>query len=397
MRLNTTFLIFVTTLMLVSVGVVMVYSSSAAIAARETIRHEIEAPATAQTRPDVPVSAHSFFYLIRQAVWAGISIIAMLVAYRIDYETYKRWATPLLAFSFLCLILVYVPHIGVSRKGAHRWIGFGGYQVQASEIAKLALIIYMAKKLCERQAEIRSFIKGFFPSLVILGVFLVAIVLEPDLGATVVIGLIMFAMWFVAGMRLVHLVTLVVAAIPCVIVAIIAEPYRVRRLIAFLNPESDIRNTGWQLYQSLVGVATGGIAGLGLGRGPQKYLFLSEAYTDFIFAIICEELGMIGAICIIGLYCFFFIQGMRVALRAPDLYSCLLATGCTCMIGFQAFINMGVVTGLLPTKGLTLPLISYGGSSLLINMVGIGILMNVSRNIEIAASMSRRAPNEGYP
>jgi cell division protein FtsW len=391
MKLRTTWLIFLCTLALLTVGIVMVCSSSAAIAARELNKVKVEKQAGLPESGAIQLTTHSFFYLKRQAAWATLSIIGLLVAYRIDYEKYRKYATPLLIFSFLLLILVFVPGIGRERNGSHRWIGWGSFQIQASEVAKLALILYMAKKLSERQNDLRSFKRGFAPSLLILAIFLAAIVVEPDLGATVVIASIVFMMWLVAGMRWVHLATLGIAAVPAVVAAIIAEPYRVKRLLAFMDPAKDMYGTGWQLYQSLISVGSGGVTGLGLGNGPQKYLFLSEAYTDFIFAVICEETGMVGAIAVIALYFFFVVQGYRVAMRVPDMYGSLLATGITSMIGIQAFINMFVVTGLVPTKGLTLPLISYGGSSLLINMVAIGILMNLSRDAEIAAAPSRRA------
>jgi cell division protein FtsW len=396
MRLNTTWLVFLCALMLVTIGVVMVYSSSAPLAARNTIAKQIESTATLSTKQTSNASAHSSFYLKRQALWAFASVLTLLCAYRIDYQSYTRLAAPLLAVSFVALLLVFVPHVGIERNGSHRWLSLGFFQLQASELAKLALIIYMAKLVAQRQSKIKSFMRGFLPSLGLLGVFLIAIVLEPDLGACVVIGLIVFIIWYVGGMRMIHLSSLGIAAVPCLIAAIIAEPYRVRRFIGFLNPEKDIHGAGMQLYQSLVAIGSGGLWGLGLGQGPQKYQFLPEAYTDFIFAVICEELGLIGAICIIAIYVFLMIQGIRVASRVPDMFGALLATGITSMISLQAFINMAVVLGLLPTKGLTLPLISYGGSSLLINMVAIGILMNVSRHAEYAANPSRRAVRVAY-
>jgi cell division protein FtsW len=181
-----------------------------------------------------------------------------------------------------------------------------------------------------------------------------------------------------------------VAAIPCFVVAVIMEPYRIRRLLAFIDPEADIHNHGYHLYQSMVAIGSGGLWGQGLGCGLQKYLFLSEAHTDFIFAVVCEEMGMIGALVIIGLYSFLIVQGIRVATKVPDMFGALIAAGVTVMIGLQAFINMGVVVGLLPTKGLTLPLISYGGSSLMINAIAIGIMMNVSRHAEYAVNPPQR-------
>lgn len=390
-RLNTTWLIFVTTLMLITVGIVMVYSASAGIAARERVQqlHSDRAELTAE-EIITHSTTHSAFYLKRQAFWAFIGIVGLLFAYHIDYETYRRWAPFLAAGAFLLCLMVFIPGIGMRRNGAARWINLGPIVVQASEVAKLAVILYMARQLSQKQSDLRSFLRGFVPALLLLVLFIGVIAVEPDLGAAVVIGLITFCMFFVSGMRIIHLSSLFIAAIPAVALAIYFKPYRMRRLAAFWEPESDITNTTYQIYQSLISVSTGGVFGLGLGAGPQKYQFLSEAYTDFIFAVICEELGMLGALSVFALYTFFIVQGIRVASRAPDLYGATIATGVTVMVGFQAFINMGVVTGLLPTKGLTLPLISYGGSSLLINCLAVGILMNISKATELAATVPRK-------
>jgi cell division protein FtsW len=395
MRLNTTWLIYLCTLMLVTTGVIMVYSSSAAIAARDTLRKSAE---KAKDR-DVPstetileTTTHSTYYLKRQAGFAVVAIVVMLCLYQIDYERYKKYATPCLLAAGVMLVLVFLPKIGVERKGSHRWINVGVTQIQASEFAKLAMILYMAKKLGERQGDLRSFARGFLPSLVVLGIYLALIVKEPDLGGAVMLGVIVFSMWYVSGMRIIHLCSLGIAAVPVVVYEIATKPWRVKRILAFLDPIANRETTGWQLVQSSISVAAGGISGLGLGQGPQKYLFLSEGHTDFIYAGICEEFGMIGALLVFFAYAFFVIQGIRVASRATDMYASLLATGITTMIGVQAFINMYVVVGLLPTKGLTLPLISYGGSSLVINCAAIGILMNISRFTEIASNPSRVPP-----
>ena len=388
-------------MLLVTIGIVMVYSSSAAIAAREQrlveMRRSSGEPETlSATEKASQATDHSFYYLERQVIWAGVGLIALYAGSRIDYEKYKKYATPFLIFSFLCCVAVLVPHVGVAHKGARRWIGMGSFQVQVSEIAKLAMILYMAKKLVERRQDLRSFGRGFLPCFLILGLFCAVIVVEPDLGAAVVLATIAFFMFFAGGMRLIHLSTLGIVSVPAVVAAIIAEPYRMRRILAFLHPEEDISGKGYQLWQSLISVGTGGWTGLGLGKGPQKYLFLSEAYTDFIYAVICEELGLIGAGLVILIFVFFVLQGFRVArvaAKAGDGYGSLIATGITTMIGFQAFVNIAVVTGMVPTKGLTLPLISYGGSSLVINLLAVGILMNVSNSAEtaVAAPTRRRA------
>lgn len=393
MRFKTTWLIFLTTLCLLMTGVVMVYSTSAAAAARGDTRKITESLQATDTNAILQMSGHSMRYLQRQAIFAVLGIIALLIVYQIDYERYKKYASPALWISFVMLLMVYLPPpIGDSAKGAKRWLNLGVASIQVSELAKLAMILYMAKKLVERRNQLKSFMRGFLPSLLILFLFLGVIVLEPDLGAAVIMAIIVYTMMFISGMRIIHLASLGIVFVPLIVLAILAEPYRIKRMIAFTQPfhEDFARTSGWQLGQSLISVGTGGVTGIGLGEGPQKYQFLSEGHTDFIYAGICEEFGMIGGITVFLIYAVFMIQGIRVATRAPDMYGSLIATGIVIMIGFQAFVNMYVVVGLLPTKGLTLPLISYGGSSLVINCVAIGMLMNISRYTEIAASVPPR-------
>lgn len=389
MRFHTTWIIFLCALMLITTSVVMVYSTSAAIAARNETKKNAEHRETADTETILSMSSHSTYFLKRQGIYAVLGILAMLTVYNIDYERYKKYASKALWASFVLLLLVYVPHIGLKINGARRWLNVG-FQLQVSELAKLTMILYMAKKLTDRRSELKSFFRGFLPSFCILSLFLLAIVAEPDLGASVMLGVIAYAMFFVSGMRLSHLLSLGVVAVIGVVGLILTAEWRMRRILAFLDPVGNMRDDGWQLTQSLISVATGGVKGLGLGDGPQKYQFLSEGHTDFIYAGICEEFGMIGGITIFAIYTIFIIQGIRVATKAPDMYGSLIAIGVTVMIGFQSFVNMYVVLGLLPTKGLTLPLISYGGSSLVINCVAIGILMNISRYTEIAAALPAR-------
>ena len=391
MRSNRTWLIFLCTMMLVTLGIVMVYSSSAAIAARDVHQRDTAALLGEQASGEAAhVSIHSYYYLRRQVVWAALGLVALAAAYLFDYDRTRKLAVPLMVLSLVLLVAVLIPGLGHVKNGARRWLGFGPVQLQASELAKLAMVIYMAKKMSDHPTRIRQFLTGFFPLLCLLGTFALLIVVEPDLGAAAVIGLIVFVMMFAAGARLAHLGTLVVLGIAFIVVAILAEPYRVARFFAYLDPESDIHGKTWQIYQSLITIGSGGVTGLGIGQGPQKHLFLSEAYTDFIFAIICEEMGLIGASLVAGLYVFFAVQGIRVAAAANSPYARLLAIGATMMITIPAFINMGVVTGLLPTKGLTLPLVSYGGSSLIFNMAAVGLLMNVSRAVEIESVPVRR-------
>lgn len=395
MRFKTTWIIFYTTLALIMTGVVMVYSTSAALAARHNSIPRLDHPGMVDTASILEMSSHSMRYLYRQAIFAALGICALLFVYQIDYERYRKYSTHFLWIAFVMLLMVYLPPpISDSAKGARRWLNLGFANVQVSEIAKLAMILYMAKKLTERRNELKSLVRGFLPSFAILALFLGVIVLEPDLGAAVILAVIVYTMWYVSGMRFIHLASLFVASIPAIGLAIWAEPYRMRRVLTYLEPfdVKNFRGAGWQLSQSLISVGTGGVTGVGLGEGPQKYQFLSEGHTDFIYAGICEEMGMVGGIVVFLVYALFMIQGIRVATKAPDMYGSLIAIGITIMIGFQAFVNMYVVVGLLPTKGLTLPLISYGGSSLVINCVAIGILMNISRYTEIAAAVPARKP-----
>lgn len=383
MKLNTTLLIFLCTMTLLTLGVVMITSSSAAIAAREINKAQVDTKGGGVEAERPKLTSHSYFYTKRQIMWAGIAFMFMIAAYRVDYDFYKRWGGTILLACIVLLIAVLIPGIGKKVNGSRRWLGFAGFYLQASEFAKIGTIIFLSKILTEKNRTLKSWKRGFFPSISVVGLVCLLVVVEPDLGTAVVIMLIAMTMFAVAGMRPAHLLTLVVFFIPVLAGLIVFEKYRMKRLLSFLNPEKDIQGTGWQLWQSLISVGSGGWEGLGLGNGPQKYLFLSEAYTDFIFASICEELGMWGAGLVIALFVFLMIQGYRVAMKLQDMFGSLLATGITAMIGIQAFFNMFVVLGLVPTKGLTLPFISYGGSSLIVNMIAIGILMSLSREAEL--------------
>ncbi|HOE95409.1 MAG TPA: putative lipid II flippase FtsW [Candidatus Sumerlaeota bacterium] len=351
--LNTPLLLFMLTLALVTCGIVAVYSASASSA-----------------------------YLTKQLLFAGIGLAAMLFCYAIDYHVLKRasfWLM-LVAFGLCCLVLV--PGIGNEVKGARRWLALGPISIQPSELAKLALIIYMAKMLSERRAVIKSFFSGVFPALVVTGAFAAIIVIEPDFGAAFVLCLITFGMWLAAEMRWFHLVGLVLAAVPAALVAFLSEPYRAKRLIAFMFRDKEtLLGAGWQLHQSLIAIGSGGLWGLGLGESRQKFHYLSEAHTDFIFAIMAEELGFVAMSCIVGMFLLITVLGWKVAWRTTDLFGSLLATGVTLMVFIGASINMCVVLGLLPTKGLVLPFISAGGSSLIVCMAAMGILMNVAASL----------------
>ena len=348
--------IFTLTLCLVTVGIVVVYSASGS------------------TR-----------YLVKQIVFAGAGLLLMGLCYTADYRLFRRLSLPIMLGAFIMLLLVYCPGIGSpdSAREAARWLRLGPFTFQPSELAKLALVIYMAGMLSERHqlGYIKSFCSGVMPALVITGAFALVIVMEPDFGAAFVLCCVIFGMWLAAEMRWFHLIGLVLAALPAGIMFFLMEPYRWRRLIAFiLRDEESLLREGWQLHQSLIAVGSGGFWGLGLGNSHQKFRWLAEPYTDFIFAIVGEELGFIGLTLLVLLFAALIFMGWLVALRSTDLFGSLLAAGITLMIFFGAAIHMGVVLGLLPTKGLVLPFISAGGSSLLVSMAAMGILMNIARH-----------------
>jgi cell division protein FtsW len=363
-------ILFVLTLALVTLSLIMVYSSSGFIDGRA--RHD------------------PFFHFKHQVVWVLMGLVGLFLAARTDYQRLARVAKPLLAVSFVLLMLCYVPGIGLKVNGQTRWIRVAGFTFQPSELAKLAMVLFMADTLARKRHLLRSFTLGFLPAATITGIFLLAIVLEEDLGATFVLGLIVWLLWFVAGMRITHLVSLVIAAIPAFAFFVLSSQWRVMRMIAFLNPEHFRSTHGMQLDQSLIAFGSGGVFGRGLGHGLQKYYFLVEGHTDFIFANIGEELGMIGCIAVIAAFLTIIAVGTTTALRMPDLFGSLLACGLTLMIGVPAMVNMAVVLGLLPTKGLPLPLISYGGSQILVNMTAMGILMNIVYHRQRTVDVRRR-------
>ena len=376
---------------MVSIGTVMVYSSSAATAAYQKRRiMSEEAPEVA----DDALLYHDPAFLNKQLIWVGLSLLALMFFYHFDYARLGKLSPFILAGSIALLALVLV--MGTTVNGARRWLRFGPITVQPSEIAKLALVIFMAKFLAEHKDKVKSFLRGFLPVLTILSATLILIVLEPDFGSTVIIGAIIFIIWFIAGMRILHLSSLFIASLPCAVVGILINPYRIKRIVAFLDPWENRLGSGYQVVQSLIAVGSGGVNGVGLGAGLQKYHFLVEAHTDFIFAIVCEEAGFIGASLMVVLFVALLWLGVVVAMRASDYYMGLLASGIVTMICLSAVVNFWVVLGMLPPKGLALPFISYGGSSLLVNMAGVGILMNISSATEEARGVRRRKLKRKY-
>lgn len=372
---NVTLAMFVLVLALVVTGLVAVYSASATLAG-----YEQRAAVKKSSGVVENVGYHAASYLKKQMFAAVVGLAAMVFFINFDYRRLKKWSFWIMIGCFSLCCLVWMPGLGHSGGGARRWIGLGPLgNLQPSELAKLGLIIYMAKMLDDRHQYIKSFFSGVVPALFITSVFAVTIVLEPDFGAAFVLCLIIFGMWLCGEVRWFHLFGLAFAAVPPVLVAFLLQPYRLRRLFAFFSDDPESRMTeGYQLYQSLIAIGSGGPWGLGLGNSMQKHHYLFAAHTDFIFAILAEELGFFRVSAIIMLFAALVILGFYVALITSDLFGSLLATGITLMIFLEAAINMCVVLGLAPTKGLVLPFISSGGSSLMVTLAAMGILMNIA-------------------
>jgi cell division protein FtsW len=343
---------------LVVVGLVMVLSASSVQALRDF--------------------GSSWVVFQRQAMWVVIGAVALLLAVRIDYRRWQRPAVPLVLVALGLLLVVLVPGLGVSVRGSSRWIGTGQFRVQPSEFAKLAILLFTADILARRGAK-GSARSALRPVVLVFGVAAFLVMGQPDMGTTLVLGCIVLSLLFVGGVELRTLGGLVGVAAGGALLLGLVEGYRRARLFSFLNPWKDAGNTGYQIVQSLVGLASGHWTGLGLGASRAKWGFLPNAYTDFIFAIIGEELGLIGTLLVIGLFVAFAILGVRTALKAPDRFGALLAAGITAWVVGQALINIGAVIGVLPVTGVPLPFISFGGSSLVITMGAAGILLNIAR------------------
>lgn len=317
-----------------------------------------------------------YYHFKRQVVWAVVGVAVMLVLARVDYRFLRLATAPVLAAAFLLLTMVLF--FGTQVGGARRWLSLGFFNVQPSEIMKLALIMYLSAYIAAKRGQVRRFFTGLLPPLLVTGLAAGLILLEPDFGTAFTLLVTGALVLFAGGANLWHLAGVGLAAAPVAWYLIRSEPYRLRRLMAFWDPWADRMDSGWNVVQSLLAIGSGGLFGLGLGEGRQKYLYVPEQHTDFIFAILGEELGFVGTTAVLVLFSVFAWRGFRAALRAPDLYGCMMAVGITGMIVFQALLNIGVATGSLPTTGITLPFISVGGSSLVVTLAGVGILLNIS-------------------
>ena len=323
------------------------------------------------------------FFLKRQVLFIGLgSFLASLVMF-VDYRELKKYAKPLLLGSLALLVLVLIPGIGREVSGARRWFRFFGYSFQPSEFAKIALIFYLADFLSRKKDEVRNFFHGFLPVMLILGLFVLPILLQPDLGTAVAMVAIVFIMLFVSGVKMRYLFSVILLSTPFLYQLIVKVPYRMARIMAFLNPGLDPKGSGFQIIQSQLALGSGGIFGVGLGQSKQKLFYLPAAHTDFIFSIIGEELGFFGTGLLVILFVAFIFLAVRIMKKAPDNFGKLLSLGLLSMIGFETIVNMGVSTASLPTKGLPLPFISYGGTSLICKLVSVGMLLNISKAREV--------------
>jgi cell division protein FtsW len=351
-------MILIPVILLAGLGLVLVYSASSHLAA-----HRL---------------GDSYFYLRRQALFCMLGVALMIVAKNIPCTVYSRIAYPLLFASFGLLVLLIIPGFGYKVGGATRWLKIAGYTFQPSELAKFSLAVYVAYSMAKKRTEMARFSRGLLPHMILVGAFMTLILLQPDLGTAVVIGGWFLIVLFVGGAGILQLLSLLALSVPVGAWLIWQESYRIKRWWAFINTWKDPEGIGYQIIHSFLAFGSGGVLGAGLGNGKQKLFFLPEPHTDFVLSIGAEELGFVGVVAIIFLFGLLILRGIQVALNSRELYSSYLAFGLTCFIGLQALVNMGVVMGLLPTTGLALPFISYGGSSLVMNLLAVGILLNIS-------------------
>jgi len=349
-------------LALVGFGIVMVYSTTAILAG---------------DRYQNPT-----FFLERQALYAGIGLVVMAFMMFFPYPLLRRFAYPILGLCIFTLIAVLIPGIGHRAGGAMRWIRIQGFSFQPSELSKLGLVIFLAYFLTKKEEKIRSFSFAFLPTVLLSGLVIALVLKEPDFGAAMFLTAMVFLLLFVSGARVIYIAGSFLLAAPVVYYFLMSAAYRYKRLISFIRPWEDARGASFQIIQSFLSFGSGGLFGLGLGEGRQKLFFLPAPHTDFIFSVIGEELGLFGALVLVLVFLIITLRGLRIAHSIEDRFGTFLALGITLMIALQAVINMGVVLGLLPTKGLTLPFISYGGTSLITNLAGVGILLQLSTTVE---------------
>jgi cell division protein FtsW len=355
--------LFGAAVMLLSAGVVMVYSASAIVAADRF--HD------------------PYFFLKKQLFWALLGSAAMLVAVRVDYRRLERFVLPVLLVAGVLLVLVLIPPIGQAINGTRRWIRLGPVSFQPAELAKLALVFYLAAFLARNHDRLADLRRGLLPPLLVAGAFAGLVFVQPDLGNCLTLVALTFGLLYLAGSPVRYLGWALAPALPLLVIAIYAAPYRLRRITAFWDPWSDPRGSGFQIIQSWLAFGNGGFFGQGIGASRQKLFYLPESHTDFIFAVVGEELGFLGAAAFVALFAVLIWRGLRVGLRTPEPFGAYLALGITLLIATQTLVNLGVVTGILPTKGLPLPFISFGGSALSMTMLSTGVLLNISQHADV--------------
>ena len=358
-KLKSDKVLFVATILLVCASVVMVYSASANAA--------------------LEIHKDPYFFLVRQALWSILGVAVLSVVMRIDYRTYKNEALIWALLAVVVILLVAALRSG-SVNGASRWVGFSILKIQPSEFAKLACILFTALILERRMHRINEVSYSLLPIAIVTAVLAGLIAIEPDAGTAMSLMAIVAAMVFVAGLSYRYILGLAVVGVPILFAWVMAEDYRRDRVVAYFNPWADRHDTGYQAVQSFLAVGSGGVFGRGFNESVQKMLFLDYPHNDFIYAVIGEELGLIGATAVLVCFCVIAWRGLRIASKAEDRFGSMVALGVTAMIVVQAFVNMSVVLGLLPTKGITLPLVSSGGSSLLASLIGVGMLLNISQH-----------------
>ncbi len=347
--------------LLVAVGLVMIYSASSV---------------TAYTAHLDPA-----YYLKRQVLWLLVGCACAYGAYRVDYLLLRRFAPYILLAAILGLLLTYVPHVGLRVNGVHRWIGFSRFTFEPSEFAKVALVIFLAAWLSGREPriDVAKLTSGLIPACIPVFIVAALVLREPDLGTASLLVMISFVIFFAAGARIVHLLAVIAALLPAGVIEFVHNPMWRARLFAFVDPWRDPQNTGFHIIQSLYALGTGGVTGVGLGASREKFFYLPEQYTDFIFSVLGEEAGLIGALLVLALFVLLAFRAVRIALAAPDAFGFLLSIGCAAMIVLQAFVNIGVVTSSWPVTGVPLPFISFGGSSLIADLIAVGLILNVGR------------------
>jgi cell division protein FtsW len=350
------FYFFVLVISLLAMGLIMVFSASSE-AARVT-------------------QGNAYHFIQRQMIWAVIGLGAMFFMTNFHYKKLQRLALPILVMTlFLLVVVLFFPPVN----GARRWISLGFMGFQPSEVAKVAVVIFFAHALSMNYKKLKFFWKGLVPYLLVLAVIAGFLMLQPHFSAVVVIVIVGSIVLLIAGAKIWHFIGLGILATPVAIWAIVSEPYRMQRITAFIDPFKDKLGDGWQIIQSLYAIGSGGIFGLGLGRSRQKFLYIPEPHNDFIFSILAEELGLIGVTVVIGLFMMLVYRGIKIAMNAPDMFASLAAIGIISLVAVQVIINIAVVTSVMPVTGMPLPFFSYGGTTLLINMMAMGIMMNISR------------------